>query len=225
MLWRDPHAANDCALLLARSAFAEGTAYIPTLYLRAWRDAPPGTLARVAVWIGVMALIAAWLRRCATGAAGRGALRTLTGIGGVVLAGAFLLERWPVAPRGPRFDDALDLGSGTTVFVDGAAHAEDDHLRARAGRVELLVRSRAPLAALVVQAEGQGLLRPAGGPPVLLPGRAVGFELPLAPWRSLTGRRGATETLYRRSFVVERAEDVVVRLTPVSRSGDSAPRP
>ena len=42
LLWHDPHAANDCALLLARSAFADGNVYVPNLFLRAWADAAPG---------------------------------------------------------------------------------------------------------------------------------------------------------------------------------------
>ena len=59
LLGLDPHAANDCSRLLARSVFADGEAYIPTLPLRDWAEAAPGLWMRVAVWIG-FAAAAAW---------------------------------------------------------------------------------------------------------------------------------------------------------------------
>jgi hypothetical protein len=225
MLWRDPHAANDCALLLARSAFAEGTAYIPNLYVRSWSEAPPGTLARVAAWLALSTALAIWLRRCANGTAGASAPRTLVAVTTALLAAAFALERWPVPARGARFDQAIDLGQGATAFVSGSARVAEDHVRARNGRVELLVRSRAPLFALEVQAEGQGLLHVPGRPATRLPGRAVTIEVPLRLVRALTGRRAAQETLYRQSLELSRAGEVVLRpRVGVSRSGDSAPR-
>ena len=41
-LWQDPHAANDSALLLAKSTYADGHQYVPDLFLRRWSDAAPG---------------------------------------------------------------------------------------------------------------------------------------------------------------------------------------
>ncbi|HYU41094.1 MAG TPA: hypothetical protein VEQ84_03010, partial [Vicinamibacteria bacterium] len=69
-LWNDPHAANDCALLLARSAIADGSAYIPNLFIRAWSEGAPGLWARVLVWVCLGAGLAAWLGRAARGRAG-----------------------------------------------------------------------------------------------------------------------------------------------------------
>jgi hypothetical protein len=224
MLWRDPHAANDCALLLARSTFAEGAAYIPDLYVRSWTGAPPGTAARLAAWLALTGALGWWLHRSAATRAGASAPRTLVGVAALLLAMAFVLERWPVPRRGPRFDQAVDLGGGATAFVTGAARVEDGHVRARAGRVEVLVRSREPVAGLELQAEGEGVLQVPGRPATLLPGRAVAVELPLETLRTLVGRRGARETLSRQRLELSRAGEVVLRLrVPVSRSGGSAP--
>jgi hypothetical protein len=221
-LWRDPHAANDCALLLARSAFAEGTAYIPTLYLRGWNEAPPGTAARVAAWLALSTALGLWLRRAARGAGGASAARTLAGVAATLLVVGFALERWPVPPRRARFDEAVDLGRGATAFVDGAAEVAGDHVRARSGAVGLLVRSPVPLAALAVQAEGHGLIQARGLPATLLPGRALTFELALDEVGAFTGRRGAREMLYAQRLEIDRAGTVALRLRAlVSRSGDS----
>jgi hypothetical protein len=35
-LWQDPRAANDSALLLAKSTFADGNVYVPNLFFRSW---------------------------------------------------------------------------------------------------------------------------------------------------------------------------------------------
>ena len=42
-LWQDPHAANDSALLLAKSAYADGNQYVPNLFIRRWSDGAPGS--------------------------------------------------------------------------------------------------------------------------------------------------------------------------------------
>ena len=212
ILWHDPHAANDCARLLAKSAFAEGAAYVPGLYLPSWRHAAPGTAGRLTAWIALAALLGWWLRRAARGRAGGDASRALAGLAAVLLACAFVLERWPVPGRTARFGNALDLGHGATGFVVGAAEVNADHVRARAGAVELLIRSRQPLESVRAQVEGHGLLRGAGLPPTLLPGRVVTLTLPVEPRRALIGRRGAQETLYRLRVDLERADDVVLRL-------------
>ena len=215
MLWRDPHAANDCAVLLARSAFAEGTAYIPGLYLPSWGHAVPGTAARLVAWLALTALLAAWLRRCARGAGGGRPLRTFAVMAALLLATGFVLERWPVPRRGARFDDALDLGQGVTAFVSGAAEVRDGHVLARNGSIELLVRSRDPLTHLAAQVEGQGLLRVRSEAPRRLPGRTATLELPLHERIALTGRRGARETFYGLRLEVARADAVVLRFRPV----------
>jgi hypothetical protein len=222
MLWSDPHAANDCALLLARSAFAEGTAYIPTLYLRAWSEAPPGTAARIAAWLSLSIAFGLWLRRCGRGMGGASAARALAGLAATVLIAGFVLERWPVPSRRARFGEAIDLGRGATAFVEGAAEVAGDHVRARPGAVGLLVRSPVPLAGLEIQAEGQGLIQARGLPARLLPGRALRFELPLERVGAFTGRRGAQETFYAQRLEIDRAGEVSLRLRAlVSRSGES----
>ena len=222
MLWRDPHAANDCALLLARSAFAEGTAYIPNLYVRAWSEAPPGTAARVAAWLGLSMALGSWLRRGARGTGGGSAPAALAGLAATLLLTGFVLERWPVSPRRARFGEAIDLGQGATAFVDGAGEVAGDHVRARPGAVRLLVRSSVPLAGLEIQAEGQGLVQASGVPARLLPGRALTFDLPLQTVGAFTGRRGAQETFYAQRLEIDRAGELVLRLRAlVSRSGEN----
>ena len=61
-LWNDPHAANDSALLLAQSTWADGNQYIPNLFLRRWADGAPGLWARMAAWVVAIGLAAAWWR-------------------------------------------------------------------------------------------------------------------------------------------------------------------
>ena len=68
-LWQDPHAANDSALLLAKSTYADGNQYVPNLFIRRWSDGAPGLWARVAVWLAGLGALAWWLRRVALGAA------------------------------------------------------------------------------------------------------------------------------------------------------------
>ena len=77
-LWRDPHAANDSALLLAKSTYADGHQYIPGLFIRRWTDGAPGLWARVLAWLGALGAVAWWLKRVATSMRpGRGPAREL----------------------------------------------------------------------------------------------------------------------------------------------------
>jgi hypothetical protein len=62
-LWNDPHAANDSALLLAQSTYADGNQYIPNLFLRRWADGAPGLWARIALWIVTICVATVWWRR------------------------------------------------------------------------------------------------------------------------------------------------------------------
>ena len=75
-LWRDPHAANDSALLLAKSAYADGHQYIPDLFIRRWSDGAPGLWARIAVWLAGLGAIAWWLQRVASSARSRARVAT-----------------------------------------------------------------------------------------------------------------------------------------------------
>jgi hypothetical protein len=212
-LWPDPLASNDCAVLLAKSAFADGNVYIPNLFIRSWSEGAPGLFVRVAIWIALAAAVALWLRRVANGRAGLSPGRVLAGTTAAILAAAFLLERWPSARAAPRFPDALDLGGGTVAYVAGA-DVRDDFARVASGEVNLLVRSRAPLPALTLIVEGEGLLRVSGRPPIVLSPRGTRFGLPLTPLVSLHGRRGVSETLYRERIGLEAPAGAVLRFSP-----------
>jgi hypothetical protein len=205
-LFRDPHAANDCALLLAKSAFADGNVYIPNLLLRSWSDAAPGLWARVLVWLALAILLGLSLRRAVS------PVRTLAGVAAVLLAAALFLERWPGTRSGPRFGNGIDIGQGVTVFVDGPVEVEDDRARTRAGTVELLVRSRNPLETLGVTLEGEGILRIPERP--LAESRGTAVEASLGHVRTFVGRRGVSETFYRQRLVIESAKEVALRFEP-----------
>jgi len=215
-LWRDPLASNDCAVLLARSAFADGNVYVPNLFIRTWSEGAPGLFARIIVWIVLAAAITLWLRRAAGGRGGVSPGRVLAGVTAVILAAVLLLERWPSSRGAPRFRNGLDLGGGTTAFVSRAAVAED-FARVPAGGVDLLVRSRAALTALTLVAEGEGLLRLPGRPPIALSPRGTRVALPLRPLVTLTGRRGVSETLYRQHLAVEGRDGAVLRFEGYDR--------
>ena len=139
--------------------------------------------------------------------------RVLAGVTAAILAAAFLLERWPSSRTAPRFPDALDLGGGATAFVAGA-DVREDFARVAGREIDLLVRSRAPLSALTLIAEGEGLLRVSGRPPILLSPRGTRFGLSLTPLVSLEGRRGVAETLYRERIVLEAPAGAVLRFAP-----------
>jgi hypothetical protein len=213
-LWLDPEAANDCAVLLAKADLADGNAYLPNLFIRAWVDGAPGLAARIAAWIGLIATAALWLRRAALGRAGQSPGRVLAGVMAVVLAAGLLLERWPGTRAAPRFGDALDLGGGATAFFSGPVVVEDGAAVSTAGRVTLLVRARAPLTSVRLLAGGEGELRLPGAPPLSLGGRAREFELPLEPLARLVGRRGVEETLARQALDVRTRGEVRLRPAP-----------
>jgi hypothetical protein len=202
-LFRDPHSANDCALLLARSAFADGNVYIPNLLIRTWGDGAPGLLARVLVWLALAILVGLSLRRAVS------PVRTLAGIGLVLLAAALFLERWPATRTGARFGNGIDAGQGVTVFVDGPVVVEEERARARAGTVELLVRSRSPLGKLAVSLEGEGTIEVPGRP--LAESRGAVVETPLTALGTFTGRRGVSESLSRGRIEVEAVGEVGLR--------------
>jgi len=214
-LWADPHAANDGALLLARSVFADGNVYIPNLFIRSWSDAAPGLFLRVAAWAALVAVAAAWIRRAAGGRGGVSPARALAGIAALLLAAAFVLERGPVFRNGPRYADALAVGPGRTAFLTGPVTVEPDRARARAGTVELLVRSREPVSSVTIAVDGEGTLRYGGGAPVTVSGRPVIVSVPVDPVVTLVGRRGVSESLGRQRLAIEtRGELVLLGQTP-----------
>jgi hypothetical protein len=200
-LWRDPIAANDSALLFTRSAIAEVSVYVPNLFFRTWNYAGPGHLARIATWIGIATLLGGWLARAARGRSGTAPLPALWGLVGVVLLASVLLERWPPVARSPRFPDAVDVAPGVTAFVSGAAVARGDYALARPGTVDLLVRSRAPLATLRASLD-----------------TGTSVDVALTPVATYEGRRGAREILASGQLEVGGAEAVGLRFTTHSQA-------
>jgi hypothetical protein len=210
-LWRDPHAANDSALLLAKSTYADGHQYVPDLFLRRWADAAPGLWARVAAWVAALAGIAGWLRRVASSSRGgppRGAspLLTLAAVAGVLLAAGLLLERWPGKRTGPAFPGAMRIAASETsvLFVSGAARVREDEAILGPGAVELVLRAPVAASSLRVTVGGSGgVLRATGLPPLVLRPTGSLLELPFVPYHEVRGRDGRRVAFSRTSLVVD----------------------
>jgi hypothetical protein len=193
-LWRDPLAANDSALLLAKSTYADGHQYVPDLFLRHWSEAAPGLFARVVFWLLALGVSAAWLRRAARseetgsvaaarrglpGRAGASPVAALAGLVAYLLAFGFTLEQWPTRRTGPVFADALSVGPGEVAFLGGAASVREDEAVIGPGDVSVLVRAGGAEAALAVTVGGQGVLDAPGLPPVVLRPTGARVDLPL----------------------------------------------
>lgn len=211
LLWLDPHAANEATRLLAKSALADGALYVPDLFIKSFAEGAPGLFARIGCWLLLGAAAAIFLRHASRRRGGTSPLRALCGSTALVVAAALVLERWPSAHGLARFPDAIELMPGTTAFVAGAS-SERGLIHAGAGRIELLVRSRRPLAQLTLLAEGQGTISMPGR--ALLPVSPGGAwaALPLEPIVKLSGRRGVSETLYRQRMEIRSDEPLVLRL-------------
>jgi hypothetical protein len=210
LLGLDPHAANDCARLLARSVFADGTVYLPTLPLRVASEAAPGLWLRVSVWVG-LALAAAWALR--PRGAGGSPLRMLAGLVALVLLATFGLERYPTSRPSPRFGDALEVRPGLTVFAREGARVESGRLVAEAGDVALLVRQQEP-GALVLVAAGEGLLHLDNRRTFALRPAGIKVPLELQRARELTGRGGGRELLGDVRFNLASPAAVVMEVLP-----------
>jgi hypothetical protein len=215
LLWRDPDAANDCAVLLARSHFADGNVYLPNLFIRSWADGAPGLWLRLLVALALVGGAALWARRCAEGRAGASAPRALAALFAILLAAALLLERWPGQRTAARFDRALELGPGTTAYFSGRAEADGDAILLHSGTVTVLSRAREDVDWLRLQAEGEGVLRVAGRPPLALAGSGTEVRLPVEVLRRLAGRRGVQETLRRQEIDVRTQRGIWLRAAPL----------
>jgi hypothetical protein len=213
-LWRDPHAANDSALLLAKSTYADGHQYVPDLFIRRWADGAPGLWARIGVWLAGLGAIAWWLRRVAVSARrgrerhGTSPVATLWGITALVLLAGLILERWPGRRDAPSFGDALVIpGEPRTplplVFLAGAARVRQDEAVLGPGAVELLLRAPAAVSALPVTVGGQGgVLRAEGLPPVVLRPTGALVSLPFVPYHEVRGRGGLNACFTRARVTV-----------------------
>ncbi len=195
-LFQDPHAANDCARLLARSSIADGHVYIPDLFYRSPRYAAPGQAARVLA-IGFLVLATGLLLwRAAVGKAGRSVPRSAIGLLVVPLLLAWPLEHWPSPRRGPHLEPGLAIDPATTLWVRRGARVEDGTLRATRGRLELLVRSREPLLALRLDVWGDGWLGLPGGRRLAVKPRGTRMDLPLDRRVKLSDPGGGEEGFY-----------------------------
>jgi hypothetical protein len=211
-LWNDPHAANDSALLLARSAIADGNVYVPNLFIRTWAEGAPGLWARLVVWTVLAAALAAWVRRAAGDRAAARVTAAVFGLAATMLVAAAVLERWPTGRTSARFPNAVEAGPGVIAFVEGA-HVDGARAWIDPGAHEILLRTREGDGTLRVRAEGEGVLRVAGQTPLTIPAGGLEMDLPLEPVIRLQGRRGATETLWRQRLEVEAPEAIALRLS------------
>jgi len=195
-LWRDPHAANDSALLLAKSTYADGHVYIPGLFIRTWADAAPGLMLQVLAWLFLIGVVAFWSKRVErTAAAGTSPERTLAVVTALVLVVALALERSVTGTRtAPTWRAALSTGPETTLFLDGAAVVRGDAAVVGPGSVELVLRAPEGRSSLLVTMGGAGgWVHPAGRPPLELRASGTRLELPLSAYHEVRGRdRSAT---------------------------------
>jgi hypothetical protein len=189
LLWRDPQAANDSGLLLARSTYADGDAYIPSLFIRRWADAAPGLAARIAAWLlGIVWL--AWGLRAA-----RSPARALAGLALGILVLALALERWPGRRTRVADPDALPAVPGIEVAFAGAVRVREDEVILGPGAVRMRVRDtraagEAPRTALRATVGGEGHLLVAGLPPIRLRPTGGVVDLPLLNYHVVSGRDG-----------------------------------
>jgi hypothetical protein len=229
-LWQDPHAANDSALLLAKSTYADGNQYVPNLFIRRWSDGAPGLWTRVAVWLAGLGALAGWLKRVAISSrrggrpVGVSPLQTLAAVAGIVLAAGLVLEQWPGKRAGPVFPEALriaarevrdapatTLAASPTLFVSGAASVHEDEAILGPGSVELLLRAPCSSSRLRVTVGGQGgVLRAPGLPPLVLRPTGGLLDLPLIPYHEVRGRDGRRVAFCRTSLALD--GEAVLRL-------------
>ncbi len=191
-LRQDPHAANDSALLLAKSTYADGLQYIPSLFIRTWADAVPGLGLRIAAWLFLAAAAAFWLRRAATSqaGAGRSPIPALAGIAATLLLVGLALERMtPTTRTSPAWPSAMALDDEGTVFLKGASVVREDEAIVGPGAVEILVRAPVSRSAIVVTlGGGGGFAQVAGRPPHALRPTGALVEVPLSAYHEVRGR-------------------------------------
>ncbi len=203
-LWEDPHAANDSAVLLAQSTFADGNQYLPNLHLRQWSDAAPGLWARVLVWLLAATAITAWWAQGVARERWTGSPdRTLAAIVLAVLSAGLFLERWPSAETAPRFHESIALGRDATVFLDGPVTVQDHQAVLRAGKTRLLVRSPTPVDAIRAVLGGRGVVRPLGSDPLLARPLGALVAVPVGERHVLHDAQGRVEYFSAQTLTVE----------------------
>ena len=200
LLWRDPIAANDSAILLARSTYADGNQYVPNLFIRHWSDGAPGLWARITAWLVLVAIASAAVGRA------RSAARVLAGGAAAILLLAAGLERWPGDRTAPTPPGALAADDATRVWFEGAVRLRGDDAILGPGRVELLVRRVSPDGARVpglrAVVGGDGVFQAARRPAFALRPAGGLVDLPLADYHVVRGRDGRAAAFARTSVTV-----------------------
>jgi hypothetical protein len=206
LLWRDPIAANDSAVLLAKSTYADGNQYLPNLFIRHWTDGAPGLWARIAAWSALGALAPLALRRA------RSANRLLAGLAAAILLLGAGLERWPGTRTAPVPPNVLAADEATRVFFDGAARVRGEEAVLGPGSVDLLLRRTGQTApeALRAVVGGAGQFRAAGRAPFALRPTGGLVDLPLAGYHVVRGKDGRDVAFARTS--IEVSGQAVMRL-------------
>jgi hypothetical protein len=228
-LWKDPHAANDSALLLAKSTYADGNDYIPNLHLRRWANAAPGLWARVVAWIAAIGLGTVWWRRASAAQGGRAdggrrrvgvsPVAALAGTVAMLLAFAFILEQWPRRRTAPFFRESLSVGPEGRLFVEGAALVRPDEMIVGPGAATLLLRAPQTRERLALTVGGEGVLRAPGLRPLVLRPTGTRLHLPLDPYHVVHARSGG-DVAFSRTVVAVEGQAV---LRPGSAATSGAP--
>lgn len=213
-LWSDPQAANDSALLIAKSAFADGNVYIPNLWLRSWSEAAPGLWVRVVAWVGVVGGLAWWLASAQPGRQHR-PLASVFRLVALLLLLGFALEAWSMGRREARFEGQVRVGRGVDAFLGGNTAIRGARIIARSGSTTLLVRSYRSLERIDVRAFGSGRATFRGGVVALTP-RGIYLPVALDPVVKLRGRGGVDEWLYRARFEIASDGEVGLELADAS---------
>lgn len=211
-LWHDPAGANDCALFLLGSVFADGNVYIPNLWLPSWGSAAPGLFVRMAAWIVLGASLTWWILRARREGPGR-SLRAGAGLLFVVVGVASLLESFGSFRSAPIPGSSLRVDKGITAFVDGDAkvHRETNAL-VGSGYVSWIVRALEPTpGTLPLLAFGQGFAR-VGSAYFELKPSGVAIDVPLDRVVRLQGRGGVEETLLRGAFRLDTPGEVSLEI-------------
>ncbi|MCM2255242.1 MAG: hypothetical protein NDJ94_06180 [Vicinamibacteria bacterium] len=220
-LHRDPHAANDCALLAAKSELADTSLYVPNLFFRTPGADAPEQRWRTAGWLAALGLLALFSGRAA-GGAGRLADRPLAMGGAVlatVLAAAFVAEQAAPSRRAPAWRDALEAPGNATVFTGPVIERSGRTIVVGPGERSLLVRAREPLAAFRVLIAGASALRARGHAPTPLLAAGAPVDAPVELLAEIAGRGGAREWLYRLPLDLEGGPRIEIRFDG-GRSGD-----
>src|SRR5262249_10238409 len=144
--------------------------------------------------------------------------RTLAVVVAILLTGAFFLERWPSVETAPRFHEAIEIGPGATVFLDGPVTVQDHQAVLRPGETHLTLRSTTPVTAIRAVLGGRGLVRFA--PATSLAARPLGavVALPVENRHILHDAEGRAEYFAAETLRVE--GEVLLRFG----EGDSGPR-